>query len=64
MHRSNTRRAPFKFPNISSINAYLYQNCATRGNSVTARSHTFRAWLTNLCRISISAYLSQIVVAL
>ncbi len=37
----------------------LYHSWSTRGSRVTARSHTFLAWLMNLCRISISAYCAQ-----
>lgn len=48
IHRSKTLRAPARFPSISSMNEYLYQSCATRGKSTTARSHTFLAWLMNL----------------
>ena len=46
-------------PSISSIRAYLYQNWSIRGKCLQARSQTLRAELTNLFRISISAYFSQ-----
>ena len=49
------------FPTISSMYEYLYQNWSIRGKSETARSQTLRAWLMNLCFISISAYLSQVL---
>ena len=59
IHASNIARAFAICPIISSMCMYLYQNWSTRGRSFTARSHTFLAWLTNLCAISISAYLSH-----
>jgi hypothetical protein len=59
IQRSNRARALATLPSISSMYVYLYHSVSTRGSSDTARSHTLRARFTNLARISISAYRSQ-----
>ena len=57
MKRSKTCLAVSMDPASSSMYVYLYQKASCRGSSVTQRSKMFRAWLTNLFFISISAYL-------